>query len=259
MLCAATAVWLMVIVLCAWAVYESWCAMVKPRIVNMLLLPGTLAAQMGHVLGLLVTGATVNNTSLIKDDETAAPQQTPDAKPRIPIIGPVVIGLFPLIMCAIAIVASARLIGGPVVESLTHSRVTSSLPQTLPAFWQLLRDQITLMETTLTAVLTGQLGDWQSWLFIYLLICLTVRMAPFPGHVRGSLGAIAAVGLITALLGMLTTRTHDVIQSGWNILSLSVATLMLLLVASLIIRGVVSLARLAFSGDGKPAGQPRRR
>jgi hypothetical protein len=97
MLYATTAFWLMVIVLSAWGVHSLWSGMVKPRVVNIVLLPGTLVAQMGHVLGLLITGATVSNTALIKDDETGAPLQSENAQPRIPIIGPVIIGMLPLI------------------------------------------------------------------------------------------------------------------------------------------------------------------
>ena len=244
MLYATTAAWLMVIVLSAWGVHLLWSGMIKPRVVNVVLLPGTLVAQMGHVLGLLVTGATVNNTTLIKDDETGDPEQTPNAKPRIPFIGPVIIGMLPLVMCAVAIFAAARLLGGTTVHGMTAGQVSQSLPVTLSEFWETLRQQITLMESTLAAALQSDLHDWHAWLFVYLVICLTVRMAPFPGNVRGSLAAIVLLGALAAVTGSFLQQTRTVIENGWYILSLCVSTLLLLLLISLIVRGIVSLAQL---------------
>ena len=244
MLYAATVFWLLVIVFSAWGVHRIWSGMVKPRVVNVILLPGTLVAQMGHVLGLLVTGATVNNTTLIKDDETGDPQQSSDAKPKIPFIGPVIIGMLPLITCAVAIFAAAFFLRSATVSDLTSNRVTTALPLSLAAFWDLLRSQITLMESTLSAALGSSLNDWHAWLFIYLVICLTVRMAPFPGNLRGSLGAIVVLGVIAAVVGRFIDSTRTIIENGWNVLSLSVAMLLLLLVFSLVVRGVVSLVQL---------------
>ena len=68
MVYAAFTFWLLVIVLTAWGVHRLWSGMVKPKVLNTVLLPGTLVAQIGHVLGLLVTGATVTNTTLYKKD-----------------------------------------------------------------------------------------------------------------------------------------------------------------------------------------------
>ena len=96
MLYLAATFWLLVIVLTAGGIHALWSTMMKPRVVNSLLLPGTLVAQLGHVLGLLVTGATVTGTTLYKDDGSGAPETTQDAKPRIPILGPVLIGMLPL-------------------------------------------------------------------------------------------------------------------------------------------------------------------
>ena len=104
MLYVAMTLWLMMIVLSAWGVYRLWSAMVRPRIINMLLLPGTLVAQLGHVVGLLVTGATVNDTTLYKDDESGDPGATQNAKPRIPILGHRISGALLLLACGRALV-----------------------------------------------------------------------------------------------------------------------------------------------------------
>jgi hypothetical protein len=239
--------WLLVIVFSAWGVHRLWSGMVKPRTVNSVLLPGTLVAQLGHVLGLLVTGATVSNTTLYKDDDSGEPETTKDAKPRIPIIGPVIIGLLPLLACATAIFFVARYIGAGLVERMTETPVASALPTTLAGVWGLLRDQITLAENAMNGALGADTGSWHAWLFLYLVVCLTVRMAPFPGTLRGSLGAILLLGIGCAIVGTFMQSTGSTVESGWAIMSLSVAVLSLLLLASLAIRGGVGLVKLLAS------------
>lgn len=244
MLYAATAFWLMVIVLSAGAVHSLWSTMAKPRIVNIVLMPGTLVAQLGHVFGLLITGATVSNASLIRDAETAEPEHTTNPKPRIPVIGPIVIGLLPILTCATGIVLAARMLGGGTARQMVGVQVDASLPLSVAAFWELLRSQITLMEETWNAICRIRLADWKAWLFVYLLVCMTVRMAPFPGGTRGSLGAIVLVGIAMAIAGALTSATDSLIERGWSILSLSVSSLLLLLMLTLAVRGVVLLVQL---------------
>jgi hypothetical protein len=239
--------WLLVAVLAAWGVHQLWSGLVKPRTVNSILLPGTLVAQLGHVAGLLVTGATVTNTTLYKDDESGEPEMTQDPKPRIPVFGPIIIGMLPLVSCAVAIFLVTRYLGGNMVAEATGTTVAHTLPMTLAGFWELLRDQITLMESALGAALAADWGQWQVWLFVYLVICLTVRMAPFPGTLRGSLGAAIVLGLLAALAASLLQSRATVLESFWVVLTLSVGTLMVLLMASVLVRGGVGLFKLLAS------------
>ena len=240
--------WLLVIVLTAWGVSRLWGDMIKPKAFNTLLLPGTLMAQIGHVIGLLVTGATISNTTLIKDDESGAPETTADPRPRIPIIGPVVIGILPLLSCALGIFLVARYLSNPLPASLPGV-VSNRLPISLPGWWELVRNLVTLVEATFAAVTASDFSIWRTWLFGYLLVCMAIRMAPFPGYLRGSLGAIVVLGVGASLLASLFAVEDPRVQSGWVVLNLTVATLMLLLVSSLIIRGVVGLVR-ALREDG---------
>ena len=205
MVYAALTFWLLVVVLTAWGVHRLWSGLVKPKVFNMVLLPGALVAQVGHVLGLLVTGATISNTTLIKDDEEGAPEATPNPQPRIPVVGPVIIGMLPILACGTA---------------------------------------VTLVESFVGATTSVSLGGWRSWLFLYLLICLTVRIAPFPGYLRGSLGAIIVLGIGAAVVASLTDAADPRVQNGWNVLNLMVATLLFLLLTSLLIRGAVGLVKL---------------
>ena len=134
--------------------------------------------------------------------------------------------------------------GGQITAQLGEQPVADVLPTTLAGFWQLLRDQITLLETAVAAAISADWSRWEVWLFVYLVICLTVRMAPFPGTLRGSLGATVVLGLLAALVASLADIGRSSFQAGWTVLTLSVATLLFLLLASLLIRGGVSLAKL---------------
>ncbi|HUU83181.1 MAG TPA: hypothetical protein VM243_06715 [Phycisphaerae bacterium] len=244
MLYATCTFWLVIAVLTAWGVHHLWSSMLKPRTVNSILLPGTLVAQLGHVLGLLVTGATVTNTTLYKDDESGEPEMTQDPKPRIPVIGPILIGMLPLLACAVAIFFVTRYLGGPFVAQMSEQNVAETLPTTLAGFWELLRDQITLVELAVAAAMGADWGRWEVWLFVYLVICLTVRMAPFPGTLRGTLGATVVLGLLAAFVASVADIGRSHFEDGWTVLSLSVATLLFLLLASLLVRGTVGLVKL---------------
>ena len=244
MIYLAMTIWLLVIVLTAWGVHRLWSGMIKAKVLNTALLPGTLVAQLGHVVGLLVTGATITNTSLYTDNESGEPQTTTNPEPKIPIIGPVVIGLLPLIACAAAIYFVARQWGQPIIARLSVQPVGPRLPTTIAGMWQLLRDQISLVESLVAAASAADYSTWPTWLFVYLLTCLVIRMAPFPGNLRGALGAILVLGIGAATISSLFDVADPRVQNAWSILNLTVAVLLFLLLVSLLVRGSVGLVQV---------------
>jgi len=248
---ASMTFWLLVIVLTAWGVHHLWSGMIKPRVVNSILLPGTLIAQLGRVLALLVTGGTVNNTTLIKDDETGEPSAEPDPKPKIPVVGPVLVGLLPLAACGALLAVTAGFWGRPIIEPVataSPAAVSPSLPTTLHGGFDTVRHAISLVEATLGAILDAEWRDWTTWAFLYLAICLTVRMAPLPGNLRGSLGAILLVGVVAALVGTVAGADPAAYDTAWSILRFAVGVLLLLLIVSLFVRGCVSVVRIVSTG-----------
>jgi hypothetical protein len=247
MLYAALTFWLLVIVFSAWGVYWLWGNLVKPRVVNTVLLPGTLVAQLGHVLGLLVTGNSVRNTKLMGDDEKGEPKSDAPETQRIPVLGSILVGLLPLVACTICLYAAARLLGGNVLGELSSGSALSvpqALPTSLPAVWELLRASITVIEEMLNAILRSDPLNWSTLLFLYLAVCLTVRMTPFEGNRRGAVGAIFLAGLTIAVVATLVTSLEQFILSSWPILSFAVGMLLFLLLVSLLIGGIVGLARI---------------
>lgn len=244
MLYAAMTFWLLMIVFAAWGVHQLWSGMVKPRVVNSLLLPGTLLAQLGHVMGLLISGGTVNNTTLMKDDDAGEPQTDTSSQPKIPIIGPILVALLPLAACAVGVYIATSMLGKEVVAAMGSQTVTQTLPVSLVGFWTLLRDNITLVERMVDALLHVDLVYWKTIVFLYLAVCLTVRMAPLPGNLRGSLGAIVLVGVLVAVLGSAVPGVVDAVLGSWAVLSFSVGVLMLMLMFSLAVRGIIGLIKV---------------
>lgn len=244
MIYAATSIWLMIAVLLAWGVYHIWSGIAKPKMVNAVLLPGTLVAQLGHIVGLLITGATVNNTALMQDDEKGGPTTDPNPQPKIPVIGPVIVALLPMLALGAMIYLAIVKLGMSVVVNVPQGAISTKLPGGLAAFWDQLRSLITLAEGTLNAVWTAESIHWQIAIFVYLMICLTVRMAPLPGNVRGHLGAIVTVGLVAWLAGTVMGGLPGIIEQAWPLLTLAVGWLLVLMMFTLVVRGAVSSVQM---------------
>lgn len=249
---AAMTFWLVVIVFTALGVHRLWSGLVQPRVVNSILLPGTLIAQLGHVLGLLVTGGTVNNTTLIKDDDSGEPQTGKDVKPRIPVIGPILIAMLPMLACGGAIYVVSQYMGQDILGRMQGESVPRELPTTLSAVWPMLHESITLVERLVDATRASQFDNWHTWAFIYLVICLTVRMAPLPGTLRGAIGAIFVLGLMAALAGMAWPAKDGapgLLDRNWPLLTFSVAVLLFMLLLSLAVRGTFGLVKILFGQE----------
>ncbi len=249
---AAMTFWLVVIVFTALGVHRLWSKLVQPKVVNSVLLPGTLVAQLGHVMGLLVTGGTVNNTTLIKDDDSGEPQTGKDVKSRIPVVGPIIIAMLPMLACGGAIYAVSHYLGQDILSRMEKEALPRHLPTTLAAVWPLLRECIGLVERLVEATRAADAGDWRTWAFVYLVICLTVRMAPLPGSLRGAIGAILVLGAVNALIG-LAWRSREsgptLLDRAWPLLTFSVAALLFLLMVSLAVRGAVGLIKILFGQE----------
>lgn len=244
---ASMTFWLFVIVLSALGVHRLWSSLVQPKVVNSLLLPGTLVAQVGHIVGLLITGGTVNNTSLIKDDDSGEPQTAPETQSRIPVVGSIVIALLPLVGCAAAIYWVSRYFGTPILASMEKlGPQRMAMPTNVAMVFDSLRGCITLAEQFMNVVQASDYQDWRTWLFLYLVVCLTVRMAPLTGNLRGSLGAILLTGGIAFLIAQVAQSSAGLLESAWPLVVFSTAVLLFLLLVSLLVKGLVLLAQTLY-------------
>ena len=241
MLYAALTFWLFVILVVAWGVHQTWCSMIRPKVFNAVLLPGTLVAQLGHALGLLLAGGRIGDAAIPRND---GDESSGNPTMKLATLGPVILGLLPFMACTAAIYMLAMLLGGPVMVHLKHSAAGPELPTTLAGVWDLLRDQITLIESTVMAVAAIDSGDWRTWVFVYLAVCLAVQIAPFRGNLRGAVIAMIVLGVCWASLGYLVDAINPMGHQVWAVMNLILGTLLLLLFVALVLRGGVGLARM---------------
>ena len=243
MLYAAMVFWLLVLVFAAYGTHQLWAGIIKPNVLNVLLLPGTLIAQAGRIVGMLVTGAPINNAALLTTADPNKTAKNKTAQPKIPVIGPVLIALLPMLACGFAIHMLVTTIGRDVLTASTEL-TSNTLPLTFNSPWELLRSTIGVAEHVTGIVLSSDFQNWQTWLFVYLMICLTVRMAPMPGAHRGAIGAVLLIGVFISVVGRFAEASAGAIEGLWDLLNFSVGCLLCLLLLSLMARGGVGLFRI---------------
>jgi len=165
----------------------------------------------------------------------------------LPIFGPILVGLLPLVACAGCLYIAARLWGSSVLGDISGGaalQVSQTLPTTLGGIWDVLRGSITLIEEVLDAILHSDLPQWSTVLFLYLAVCLTVRMAPFEDNRRGAIGAIFLAAIVIAVLASCLPAAKGIILSSWPILSFAVGMLLFLLLLSLLVSGLIGFVRI---------------
>ena len=245
MVYASTCLWLVIVVLLADGVYRIWASMLRAKVVDGFLLPGTVVQQIGQVVGLLVTGAKAGPPIPSKDGN--GPPVIPAPQPNIPVVGPMIVALVPIIGLAICIYAVASQMGLGIVAKLPKELVERRTPDTLNALWDQLRGLITLAEATLNALRQAEGNGWTIFLFVYLLHSMSVRLAPLPGKVFNHVGAIAGFGAIAALMGSIIPGLPGAFERSWPVLTLTIGWLTLALLVSLCIKAIVSGWQLARS------------
>jgi len=237
MLYAAFTFWLAVIVITAWGVRELFARWIPPKALNVVLLPGTFVGLVGHVLALLVTGANVRELGGAETSSESGGASGP--KPRIPILGPIIVGLIPLMACAGALYYAARALGAPLMKGLPADLPRPALPSSFTEIGDLLRTPITLAESFVTAAGQADLGSWRTIAFLYLLVCLSIRLAPFPGTARGTLGAIALVGAFAACISWFTRLGGRGVEAAWPHMTAVAGALFAMLLLALLLRGTI--------------------
>ncbi|MHC4444845.1 MAG: hypothetical protein ACYTF1_07630 [Planctomycetota bacterium] len=248
---AAMTFWILVIIFSALGIHHLWSSLIQPKVVNSILLPGTLVATLGHIFGLLVTGGTVNNTTLIKDDDSGEPQTGQDGKTRVPFVGTIIIALLPMAGCTLAIYLVSRYMGSEILTSMSGELSLDhfALPTSLTMLFTMLHQTVNLVEHLVAVVWSNNLTDWRTLLFLYLVVCLTVRMAPLTGNIRGALGAIFIFGILAFLISKVLHAVEGPFQSAWPLITFCVAVLLFLLLLSLLVKGTVGLIKTCF-GEG---------
>jgi len=220
------------------------------------LLPGTIVSEMAYIFGCLITGGEVRRAKLMDDSdgrrggadgESGGTQTTGGLK----VVGPVVASLLAIVACGAGILAAWSLLGKPVIDEFTltgEALRTSQLPQELPAGWDALWGQLDQQVHLLRGMCEtwGEL-DWLRWrvpLFVYLSLCLSIRLAPLRRPARPTLAAAVVIAGVIAAIGAVSSRFKDVIGDLWPLLTYVWALLLFVLVAALLVRGLIALGRI---------------
>ncbi len=238
MIYAAASFWFLLLFLGAWAVEHLWTGMVKPKAVAIALLPGTILAHLGRIVGLLLTGARITAAAPAEDENQDGPPANPRYEPRLPVFGPLAAGLLPMAAIAAAAWFVSEKAGTQVLASVPHDQLALRLPNGQEAFWDQIRAIITQAEGTWNAVLAADGPWWHIAIFAYLMSCFCIRLGPFHGNARGHVGAILAVGATLALAGTISAQPAEWIDEAWPLVSFGVGWTLLLLMFSLFVQAV---------------------
>jgi len=263
---AAFTVWLFLALFAGRGVYALWTRLVRPTWVNWALLPGTIVSEMAYIFGCLVTGGEIRRASLMpggsargRASGSAAPgtQMTP----RWKTVGPTVASLISVLICAAALVAAVALVGEPVMEAFRESGgmwKAESLPTELPRNWNGFWEQAVTHVWMLRRICETWGGlDWLNWrvpLFVYLTVCLSVRLAPVGRPLRPTLAAVVGVAAGVAVAGLISERSARFMeQRVWHPLAYVWTTLLAVLVGTLVLHGFVAVirARAGEKGHGR--------
>lgn len=243
MLYAGIVFWLLILVFAAYGTYQLWAGLIRPHILNVVLLPGTVVAQSGRFVGLLITGANTSTAALTANPQAGKSTQS-SSKSKLPVVGPILIALLPLLACGFSIYVVVMTLGQEVMVAAEAPAAEATLPVAFSSLWELLGNTLSVAEQVSDSVLNSDFRSWQSWLFVYLIICLTVRMAPMPGTHRGAIGAVLLIGAGLILIGRFGQTPEETLQGMWDLLNFSVGALLCLLLVSLMVRGGVGLFRI---------------
>jgi hypothetical protein len=261
--------WLVLTVFAGIGVYRMWASLGKPAWVNCALLPGTLVSQMAYIFGCLITGGEIKSAKMVpaKGDSGGGEPKT-SASPRLKVVGPLVASLMALVACGASILVVHKMLGKPVIEQFsggeTHlfytTPVKAELPKDLPrsweAGWKLVGQQVQLIKHTCETWWDLDWGNWRVALFVYLAICLAVRLGPVSRPIRPTLAAVCAIAGVIAIIGSSNKDFANLINDIWPLLTYVWASLLTVLAGTLVMLGVAALWRIL---TGKEKGLKKKR
>jgi len=247
---AAFTVWLLLILFTAMGIYRLWSRMIPPAYVNWALLPGTVVSEMAYIFGCLITGGEVRRAKLMpgkvaKRKGESESEPTTEAAPRLKIIGPIIAALLAVVACGAAILIVHALLSEPVLAKFLGS-MPKSLPVSWGELWKQIHGQADLLRHMSQTWFKLEWTNWRVPLFVYLAICLSIRLAPVRRDLRATLAAVVVIAALIALVGLISVRFDGLMHEIWPLVTYIWGLLLFLLVVTLILWGLISLIRVLF-------------
>ncbi len=257
MIYATFTLWLFLILFTAAGVYRLWSRIVKPVYLNWALLPGTVVSEMAYIFGCLITGGEVRRAKIMPTacDGTKGSRAdtSTETSGGLKVLGPIVASLLTIVACAAAIIVLRKLLGAPVIDKFVGFFSRAELPKQLPAssdeFWSQVEGQVHLLRRMGRTWLGLDWLNWRVPLFVYLAACLTIRMGPANRAMRPMLAAAVMIAALIGLVGVLSSDFRNLISDVWPLLTYIWASLLLLLVLTLLLSGVIRLGQILFDKD----------
>ncbi len=256
MIYAAFTLWLFLILFAGIGIYRLWSGLVRPAWLQWALLPGTVVSEMAYIFGCLITGGEIRRAKLMPEMKMKSSVARKDGEPTteasegVKYVGPVVAALTAIVACAGAILIAHALLGEPVIKQFATGDGLlrpAALPKALPTSWDGLWEQVSAQVLLLRRMCeTWRDVNWLNWrvpLFIYLSLCLAIQLSPVRRPIRSTLAAVVAITVIIALIGLGWKQFASLMQDIWPLLTYIWASLLALLVVTLLLQGLVALIR----------------
>ena len=239
--------WLLLIVFTGIGVYRLLTGMVKPAVINWALLPGTAVSELAYIVGCLVTGGEVRRAKLMETSGAeGGGEPTTESSGGVKGISPMVASLLALTACGAGILAAHRWLGAAVLDqfALGQQMLPVDLPGDWRGFWTMIADQIHMLRRFVETLGDLKWLDWRVSLFVYLSACLSVRLVPGRRDLRSALAAVAVAAGVIALIAVASQRFRNLMQDLWPLVSYVWANLLVLLAATLLVRGIVGFVNV---------------
>ncbi len=268
MIYAAFTFWLFLIAFMGMGIYRLWSGLVPSIWINWALLPGTAVSELAYIFGCLITGGEIKRAKLIetggqKGDSggpAASQGSATEATPRLKFIGPAVASLLSIVACAAAILLLHKYLGRGVIDQFNATLMakpchvlSTALPTSWETFWDMLVEQVRLLQRSCQAWADLHWSDWHVPVFVYLSVCLGIRLAPARREVRAMLASLVLVSAGIAVAGLASEEFNTLMGDIWPLLTYVWASLLLLLAATLLIRAAAALVMILAGKKTKTA------
>ncbi len=238
----AFSIWMYLILLAGMGLYRLWTRQFGHRLVDWILLPGTVCSELSYANGLLLLGRPAAGGIISTTGNSYAPGQVPTG--QFGFFVSMFTSLLGLLGCSIALCLVTKWLGGPIMLKFAFSGGAGQLPTELPQGLAILGDQGRLLKFLGQTITQLDWTNWRTPVFIYLTICLAVRLGVVRHDWRAALVTNAvALGLLCGLC-KIYPDIQGRLEYAWPLLTYVWTMLLSLLAITLVIRGLVDLAHI---------------
>jgi len=233
----------------SFGIKKLWSKYLKSKVLKTFLFPGTVVHDLSHALLCLVTGTTIKDLNIFKQEDGGLQYD----KPKVPILFDFFIATAPIFGCASAIVLISLVLGNPIrVDETLSKEVTFSIK----AVFDYAKDFLDVIWLTLNEFRDRGFRTISSTIFIITSIIFTVSMAPHKGDIKYIVLGFLIIGsglfgLELIGISLLGNKWWDnTLDSTWIITTYVISILLTVLFITTIIVGIIKAFKLVFGIRG---------